>query len=99
MSVRGSFAQDRWSVHSPDSPSSNPHQHLRRLKEWGLGTALVGASLLPCPECGLPLAIHTWPFLLLLAVRRLVKRQTERLDDLPGDERQLTLPEEVKREV
>jgi len=28
-----------------------------------------------------------------------VKRQTERLDDLPGDERQLTLPEEVKREV
>jgi hypothetical protein len=97
MSVRGSFAQDRWSVHSPDSPSSNHHQHLRRLKEWGLGTALVGASLLPCPECGLPLAIHTWPFLLLLAVRRLVKRQTERLDDLPGDERQLTLPEEVKR--
>ena len=88
MSVRGSFAQDRWSVHSPDSPSSNHHQHLRRLKEWGLGTALVGASLLPCPECGLPLAIHTWPFLLLLAVRRLVKRQTERLDDLPGDENQ-----------
>ena len=86
-------------MHSPDSPSSNHHQHLRRLKEWGLGTALVGASLLPCPECGLPLAIHTWPFLLLLAVRRLVKRQTERLDDLPGDERQLTLPEEVKREV
>ena len=86
-------------MNSPGSPSSNHNQRLRRLKGWGLGTALLGASFLPCPECGLPVAIHTWPFLLLLAARWLVKRQRERLDDLPGVDSQSIVAEEVNREV
>lgn len=45
----------------------------------------------------MPLAIHTWPFLLLFAARWLVKRQKGRLDDLPGGERQSSTVEEVKR--
>jgi hypothetical protein len=99
MTVRGSFAQDGSPVNSPDSPSSNHNQRLRRLKGWGLGTALLGASFLPCPECGLPVAIHTWPFLLLLAARWLVKRQRERVDDLLSDKSQSILAGEVNREV
>lgn len=99
MTVRGSFAQDGSPVNSPDSPSSNHNQRPSRLKGWGLGTALLGASFLPCPECGLPVAIHTWPFLLLLAARWLVKRQRERVDDLLSDKSQSILAGEVNREV
>lgn len=45
----------------------------------------------------MPVAIHTWPFLLLFAARWLVKRQKERLDDPQGGERQSSFVEEVKR--
>lgn len=45
----------------------------------------------------MPVAIHTWPFLLLFAARWPVKRQKGQLDDLPGGERQSSTVEEVKK--
>ncbi len=36
---------------------------------------------MPCPECGLPVATHTWPLLLVLAVGKLAQRRAKR--DIP----------------
>lgn len=93
----GFIRSDGSPVNRLDSSPSNHNQRPRRLKEWGLSTALLGASFLPCPECGMPVAIHTWPFLLLFAARWPVKRQKGQLDDLPGGERQSSTVEEVKK--
>jgi len=39
------------------------------------------AGLLPCPDCGAPLAVHTWPIAILIWLfRRFQRRQTRQLD-------------------
>ncbi len=48
------------------------------LKSW-LGVAgLIGAGLLPCPDCGAPMIAHFWPLALLIALRNLVRKKTEK---------------------
>jgi hypothetical protein len=75
---------------------SNQDKRLQRLKGWGFGAALVGFSFLPCPECGLPLGFHTWPFLLLFAVRQWVK---ERGVKCSGSREEMGISKEVNRTV
>jgi hypothetical protein len=49
-----------------------------RGKPW-LGVAsLLGAGLLPCPECGAPLLWHFWPIAAVLALRNIVQERKRR---------------------
>jgi hypothetical protein len=52
----------------------------RRINRRGLKiTGLVGAGLLPCPDCGGPLIAHLWPIALVAAVRELFQRKNAAL--------------------
>jgi len=42
---------------------------------------LVGAGLLPCPDCGAPMILHFWPAAALLAFRNLVKNRKRDLTE------------------
>jgi hypothetical protein len=54
---------------------------------WAAIAALFGVGLLPCPDCGLPMAVHTWPLAFLIwAFRRVRQRQVHRLDLLLQDD-------------
>ena len=46
---------------------------------WLLVGALLGMGLAPCPECGGPMIVHTWPMAgLVVAVQTLRRRQRKR---------------------
>jgi len=49
---------------------------------WAAIAALLGVGLLPCPDCGAPLAVHTWPIALLIWVFQRIRRQQARHPDL-----------------
>jgi hypothetical protein len=66
---------------------------------WLLTAALLGAGMLPCPECGTPVIFHIWPIAGLLLVVRALKRRyrdaspaekdrEEGFDTEPVDQRQ-----------
>lgn len=46
-----------------------------RLIAWA---GVLGIGLLPCPDCGLPLAIKVWPFAGLFWLYQRVRRRSER---------------------
>ncbi len=49
---------------------------LRLTNGWTAIVGLLGVGLLPCPDCGAPLAVHTWPLALLIwAFGRVRRRQ------------------------
>ncbi|MGQ9851379.1 MAG: hypothetical protein ACUVSU_15135 [Aggregatilineaceae bacterium] len=50
-----------------------------RLIAWA---GVLGIGLLPCPDCGLPLAIKVWPLAGLFWVFQRVRRRSERHLDL-----------------
>ena len=61
-----------------------------RFKGWVMFGALLITSVLPCPECGAPLALHIWPLLPLfiairLATRRIRSGQQNDTDGEPDD--------------
>lgn len=50
-------------------------------------TGVVGVGLLPCPDCGLPLAVKIWPVAGAYWLwRRFRQRSAERLDLLLSDD-------------
>ena len=52
-----------------------------------MGMGLFGIGLLPCPDCGLPLAIKVWPAAgLIWLFRRFRRRSLRRLDLLLTDD-------------
>jgi hypothetical protein len=50
-----------------------------RVVAWA---GVLGVGLLPCPDCGLPLAAHIWPVAALVALFRWFKRRSARRLDL-----------------
>ena len=71
----------------------------RSVHWWAAAAVLVGAGMAPCPECGMPLAVHLWPLALLLAVARLVADRTRpRLPDPTAPEQPLD-PDAEKTEL
>jgi len=44
-------------------------------RRWLKTIGLLGAGLLPCPDCGGPLITHLWPLVLLLSVRKLFQHK------------------------
>lgn len=44
-------------------------------KPWCTVVALFGAGMLPCPDCGAPMAIHFWPAAIFLALRTYVRQR------------------------
>jgi len=57
------------------------HWRLKMTDGWGAMVGLFGIGFLPCPDCGLPMAVHTWPIALLIwAFRRVRQRQSRSLD-------------------
>jgi hypothetical protein len=70
----------------------------RPFTRWVMVVALLGAGATPCPECGMPLAVHLWPLALLLVVARVVAdRARPRLDDQTAPEQQLD--PDVEKEI
>lgn len=49
------------------------------VKSWLGVFGLLGAGLLPCPDCGRPMILHFWPAAALLAFRNLVKNRKNEL--------------------
>ncbi len=71
----------------------------RPFTRWAMVIALLGAGIAPCPECGMPLAVHLWPLALLLGVARVVAdRARPRPADQTAHEQQLD-PHVEKREL
>lgn len=55
-----------------------------RMVAWG---SVIGVGLLPCPDCGLPLAVKIWPVAgLVWLIRRIRRRSDERLALLLTDD-------------
>lgn len=55
-----------------------------RIVAW---VGIVGVGLLPCPDCGIPLAVHGWPVAALVwGWRRLRQRSVAQLDLLLTDD-------------
>lgn len=49
-----------------------------RIMAW---VGVAGVGLLPCPDCGIPLAVHVWPVAALVwGWRRLRQRSLAQLD-------------------
>ena len=46
-----------------------------RIMAW-LG--VLGVGLLPCPDCGIPLAAHIWPVAAVVWLWRRVRRRSEK---------------------
>jgi len=44
-------------------------------KPWCAAFGLFGVGMLPCPDCGAPIALHYWPIGLLLALQLYVRRK------------------------
>ncbi len=46
--------------------------------EWVVIGALLATGAVPCPECGGPMVLHTWPLAGLLILARALKRRKSR---------------------
>ncbi len=64
-----------------------------RMVAWA---GVVGMGLLPCPDCGLPLAVKLWPVAAVVALLGWIKRRSVRQLDLllTDDLRKKTSPSE-----
>jgi len=70
----------------------------RATNTWVMVLTLIGVGAAPCPECGMPFAIHLWPLALLLAVTRfLADRARSRSTGKTTPEKQLA--PDVEREL
>lgn len=66
-----------------------------RIVAW---TAVAGVGLLPCPDCGVPLAVHVWPVAGIVWVwRRVRQRGEQELDLLLADDLRVRTPAEPER--
>jgi hypothetical protein len=52
-------------------------------KPWCTVVALFGAGMLPCPDCGAPMAIHFWPAAIFLALRTYVRQRRVEAEPAP----------------
>jgi hypothetical protein len=70
-----------------DAPSTKDKRGKRSFKWWAAVGALLATGVVPCPECGAPLALHTWPLLMwLLLARRTAGRPRPRAKEkTPGE--------------
>jgi hypothetical protein len=50
-----------------------------RVVAWA---GVIGVGLLPCPDCGLPLAVKIWPVAALVGLFQWIKRRSARRLDL-----------------
>ncbi len=44
-------------------------------KLWLKRLGWLGLGILPCPDCGAPIALHFWPLALVVLLTRVVRRQ------------------------
>ncbi|NDJ75684.1 MAG: hypothetical protein GYB65_05455 [Chloroflexi bacterium] len=59
---------------------------------WVQAVGVFGVGLLPCPDCGLPLAAHVWPVAAVVWLYRRVRRRSlHKLDLLLTDDARTTL--------
>jgi hypothetical protein len=55
--------------------------HLALNNGWAWLVGVFGVGLLPCPDCGIPLAVHVWPVAAVVWLYRRVRRRSlARLD-------------------
>jgi hypothetical protein len=72
----------------------------KRSARWWVAVAvLLGAGIAPCPDCGLPLAIHLWPLAVLMAIVHLIARRSRPLPDDQITPEQWTDSDVEKREL
>ena len=54
---------------------------LKLTNKWVALVGTAGAGMLPCPDCGVPLAVHIWPVAgAIWLYRRWQRRSIARLD-------------------
>jgi hypothetical protein len=66
-----------------DERSVKDNRGKRSLRWWAAVGALLATSVVPCPECGAPLALHTWPLLMWLLLAGRARPRAE--DRTPGE--------------
>jgi hypothetical protein len=47
------------------------------IKLWLAGGGLLGASMLPCPDCGTPMILHVWPLVGFVLIARAIKKRAQ----------------------
>jgi len=54
---------------------------LKLTNGWVALAGLLGVGLVPCPDCGVPLAVHIWPVAgVIWLYRHVRRRQLHKLD-------------------
>ena len=74
-----------------------PENGKRTINTWVIVLTLLGVGAAPCPDCGMPLAIHFWPLALLLAIARVLADRGRVQSAKTAPEKQLD-PDIEKRE-
>ena len=46
-------------------------------KLWLTAGGLLGAGMLPCPDCGTPMIFHVWPLVGLVLVARAIRKRSQ----------------------
>lgn len=46
-------------------------------KLWLTAGGLLGAGMLPCPDCGTPMVFHVWPLVGFVLVARAIRKRTQ----------------------
>jgi hypothetical protein len=70
--------------------------HLKLNNRMVAWAGVLGAGLLPCPDCGLPLAVKLWPIAAVVGLFQWFKRRSARrlelllTDDVATKPRQLS---------
>jgi hypothetical protein len=49
---------------------------LKLNNRWVALAGVLGVGLLPCPDCGLPLATHIWPVAAVVWLYRRIRRRS-----------------------
>lgn len=59
-------------------------------KWWLVTGALLGAGMMPCPDCGAPMILHFWPLAAMALALRAIKRRYRKGQPTPdvGEEPQ-----------
>lgn len=69
---------------------------LKLTNGWVAAVGVFSVGLLPCPDCGIPLAAHVWPVAgIVWLYRRVRRRSLNRLDLLLTDDLAARVPAHI----
>ena len=72
-----------------DNNKSHRHSYNRwkkfTAKGWLIAGSLLGAGLIPCPDCGTPMIFHVWPLAGLVLLARAIRKNPQGKELMDAD--------------